>query len=122
MQNDNPHSPTAPAAPQPSGLEFIETPVFTEEWERIGLDDEALLVLQTKLLIHPDAGDLIPRSHGLRKLRIAAKGKGARGGARVIYYWIRSDTQIVLVLVYPKNELDDLTPKQLRELRALVAD
>lgn len=101
-------------------MEFIETPVFTEEWERIGKDDDALAALQSRLLIQPDAGDLIPRSGGLRKIRVAAKGKGTRGGARVIYYWRRSDDEVLLLLAYAKNEREDLTSQQLRILRELA--
>ncbi len=101
-------------------MEFIETPVFSESWEDIGKDDDALAALQTKLMIQPDAGDLIPRSGGLRKIRVAAKGKGTRGGARVIYYFHGGDAQIFLLLAYPKNERDDLTRDQLRTLRELI--
>ena len=38
---------------------------------------------------HPEAGDLIPDAGGLRKLRFGdeRRGKGKRGGLRVIYYW-----------------------------------
>lgn len=111
---DNPDPPG-----HAGGLEFIETPTFTEEWKRIGLDDEDLRALQTQLLFEPDAGDVIPAGRGLRKLRFGAKGKGKRGGCRIIYRWRERTAQIVLLLTYPKNERDDLTPKQLRILREL---
>ena len=101
---------------------FIETPIFTDDWDRIGKYDEALAELQTALMVNPEVGNPIPRSGGLRKIRVAAKGKGKRGGARVIYYWHRGDGQIFLLLTYPKNELDDLTTMQLRELRDLAAE
>lgn len=51
-----------------SRMEFIETPIFSESWEDIGKDDDALATLQTKLMIEPDAGDVIPRTGGLRKI------------------------------------------------------
>jgi len=38
----------------------------------------------TYLINRPDAGDVIPGSGGVRKLRWAAKGKGKRGGVRII--------------------------------------
>jgi hypothetical protein len=50
------------------------------------LDDEDLARVQALLLVRPDAGQIIPSSGGLRKLRVAAKGHGKRGGARMIYY------------------------------------
>ena len=99
---------------------FIETPIFRESWEDLGQDDDDLSALQTVLMINPDAGDLIQHSRGLRKIRVGAKGKGKRGGARVIYYWHKGDGQIFLLLAYPKNERDDLTHQQIAVLRNLV--
>jgi hypothetical protein len=43
-------------------------------------DDEQLADVQELLLTRPDAGKVIPKSGGLRKLRVAAKGHGKRGG------------------------------------------
>jgi hypothetical protein len=56
-----------------------------------------------------DAGDLISRSGGLRKIRVAASGRGKRGGARVIYYWVVAKDQIYMLLAYAKNAQEDLT-------------
>jgi len=71
-------------------------------------------------MAHPDVGDLIPRSGRLRKLRIALPGRGKRGGARVIYYWVTAKSQIYMLLAYVKNEQEDLTEEQLKTLRILV--
>lgn len=98
---------------------FLETPVFTR---RIGelADDEDYRRLQVRLLLDPEAGDLIAGSGGLRKVRMAVRGRGKRGGARVIYYWIGARSRIYMLLVYAKNELDDLSEDQLKTLRSLV--
>jgi len=50
----------------------------------------------------------------------ARAGRGKRGGVRAIYYWARAREILLMLLVYGKNEQDDLTPEQLRILRALV--
>jgi hypothetical protein len=63
---------------------FIETAVFTRRIAEL-LDEDDYFELQTTLLIDPEAGDLIPGTGGIRKIRIAANGHGKRGGARVIY-------------------------------------
>jgi len=67
-------------------LTFKETPLFTKLVDKYLSDDE-YAALQWALAEHPDAGDLIPRSGGLRKLRWSAEGHSKRGGYRVIYYW-----------------------------------
>ena len=64
-------------------------------------------------------GDVIQQTGGLRKIRWSAKGKGKRGGVRVIYYYVLPDSQIRLLLIYQKGKQDDLTPEQKKILRQL---
>ena len=72
------------------------------------------------LAVHPHAGDLIPGGRGLRKLRRPAKGRGKRGGARVIYYHVSSQHLILLIVAYAKNEQEDLDRRQLQIFAQLV--
>ena len=81
------------------------------------LDDEQYAALQTKLARQPDAGPLIPGSGGMRKIRWAAGGRGKRGGVRLIYYWWVARDRISMLLVYPKNEQDNLSADQVKQLR-----
>lgn len=74
------------------------------------------------LIVNPAAGPVIPGTGGLRKVRVAARSQGKRGGARVIYYWVPSREQILLLLVYAKNEQANLTPRQARILAAMVKE
>jgi hypothetical protein len=73
------------------------------------------------LIDHPDAGDVIPGAGGARKLRWAAKGKGKRGGARVIYIYVVLAANIYLLRCYAKNVRTDLTADEKRELRQIAA-
>lgn len=98
---------------------FLETPVFTRQIKDL-VDDEDCRLLQVRLIANPDAGDLIPRSGGLRKVRMGVAGRGKRGGARVIYYWVTAKSQIFMLLAYAKNVQEDLTEDQLRLMRELV--
>jgi len=98
---------------------FLETPAFTRRIKEL-VDDDQYRELQLRLLANPEAGALIPRSGGLRKIRFELPGRGKRGGARVIYYWVTASSRIYLLLAYAKNEQDDLTEEQLKTLRALV--
>ena len=63
---------------------IIETPIFTRKLKTLLLDDE-YRKLQHELVLRPEAGDIIPGSGGVRKIRWAGSGRGKRGGVRVIY-------------------------------------
>jgi hypothetical protein len=98
---------------------FFETSVFTRRVTDLLSDDE-YAELQQVLVANPSAGDVIPGSGGLRKLRWGAQGRGKRGGVRVIYYHLASRDQFYMLLIYGKNEQDDLSPEQLRRLKRAV--
>jgi len=100
-------------------MEIIETSVFTRKIKEL-LSDEEYGELQFALVQYPDLGNVIPQSGGIRKVRWAGSGRGKRGGIRVIYYWQVSEHQIYMLLAYAKNEVDNLTPSQLKTLRKLV--
>jgi mRNA-degrading endonuclease RelE of RelBE toxin-antitoxin system len=100
-------------------MQFIETSIFTRQVTTL-LTDNEYGQLQVALSVHPDAGAIIPRSGGLRKIRWSMTGRGKRGGIRVIYYWVTKDDQILMLFMYPKNVQDDLAPQQLKILREIV--
>ena len=99
---------------------LVETSVFTRLIREL-LSDEMYRRLQVYLVINPEAGDVIPGGGGLRKLRWREKGKGKRGGLRVIYYRIDSG-RLYLLYVYRKSDQKDLTKAQIRELRHVIAE
>lgn len=100
---------------------IIETSIFTHQVQEL-LADEEYRRLQTALVLHPDLGAVIPGSGGLRKMRWSAKGHGKRGGVRAIYYWVISQDKILMLLLYAKNEMEDLTPDQLKTLRKIIEE
>jgi mRNA-degrading endonuclease RelE of RelBE toxin-antitoxin system len=100
-------------------MEFLETPVFTKQALDLFSDDE-YRELQAHLVQHPDAGAVIQESGGLRKVRWAVKGRGKRGGVRVIYYWIGAKDLVYMIYAYPKTKQTDLSPDQLKMLRTAV--
>jgi hypothetical protein len=69
------------------------------------------------LLAKSNKGDVIQGAGGLRKVRVAAKGKGKRGGARVIYYHFDEYNRFYLLTIYVKNETTDLTRAQKNQLK-----
>ena len=102
-------------------LSFRETSLFTRVTEK--LTDDEYLELQSVLILQPELGDLIPHSGGLRKLRWVEprRGKGKRGGVRVIYYWYAPQELIYFLLLYSKGEQDDLSAAENKLLRQLIA-
>jgi hypothetical protein len=97
-----------------------ETPTFTKQAEAL-FDEEEKQELITFLSQNPLAGDVIVGTGGVRKLRFAASGRGKRGGARVIYYYLDEAMPLYALLVYPKNAKTDLTQDDKRAVTALVA-
>ena len=97
-------------------LTFVELPVFSKA-RAVYLDDDEFAAMQSYLIEHPNAGDVIPGSSGCRKLRWTAEGRGKRGGLRVIYFARLANGQIVLVTLYAKNVVENIKPATLRALK-----
>jgi hypothetical protein len=97
---------------------FVELPPF-ERLREVYFDDESFKGLQNELMENPEAGDVIQGTGGLRKVRYAdeRRGKGKRGGLRVIYFWKDADDQFWLFTVYDKDEANDLTSDQRKALK-----
>jgi hypothetical protein len=100
---------------------FIETSLFTKLALQHLTDDE-YAALQAALMRHPDTGDLVPGSGGVRKLRWAGSGRGKRGGLRIIYYWRSRAGQIWLLTLYAKNERSTIPPHILRAIAEEISD
>ena len=100
---------------------FVELPPF-ERNRQDYLNDESFHEFQKVLMQNPEAGDVIEGTGGLRKIRYTdeKRGKGKRGGLRVIYYWWLSGQQFWLFTLFNKNEMDDLTPMQRKILKDLL--
>lgn len=94
---------------------FIETSLFTKLVQDY-LSDEEYAGLQHFLGGYPDAGAIIPRSGGVRKLRWTFKGRGKRGGIRVIYYWKKSEQEVWMLTLYSKREKENIAPHILRKI------
>jgi len=97
-------------------LTVIETDEFLA-WYRQVWSDEERDAFVNWIAKRPEAGNVIPHTGGLRKVRFARQGMGKQGGARVIYYLCKPDGQIVLLLVYAKAKYDNLRPEFLRKLK-----
>ena len=100
---------------------FVELPPF-ERYRSSYLDDVAYGELQNTLMANPWAGDLISGTGGLRKLRWLdnRRGKGKRGGMRVIYFFWNGHDQFWLFTLYDKDEMNDLSSEQRAQLKQMI--
>jgi hypothetical protein len=103
-------------------LTLIQLPAFAAKWARFKLTDEDLQALEVLLLADPDAGDVIPGTGGLRKLRFAPPSwhVGKRGASRVIYAFIAVSSEAYLFTLYGKSERDDITTDEKKFFRQVL--
>lgn len=94
---------------------LLETPDFTKKIVKL-MDDDEYADFQMTLVANPQAGNLIRGGGGLRKIRWKLKGRGKRGGVRIIYYFALKNDSILLLDIYSKKEKTDLTRSELKEL------
>lgn len=94
----------------------IETPVFARYAQAVW-DDEERETFVDWIASHPEAGDVIQATGGLRKVRWSRPGMGKRGGSRVIYFLRTEQGEIVLLIVYAKAKFDNLSASFLKRLK-----
>jgi hypothetical protein len=101
-------------------MEFVELPSFTKAVQEEKAEEQ-LQKLQNELIANPEKGDLIRNTGGFRKVRMPLPGMGKSGGARVIYYYLVDDSQILLAMLYKKTDRDTLSHDQEVALKGLAA-
>ena len=100
-------------------ITVVETQQFMKKSESL-LDSEERQALIEYVAQNPEAGDIIPRTGGVRKLRVAGKGRGKSGGHRVIYYYYNAKNPVLLFTIYGKNEKANLTDAEEKALYKLI--
>jgi hypothetical protein len=94
----------------------IETPTFSKLWPDYWDEDERGEFVAW-LVANPEAGDVIPRSGGCRKVRWARAGMGKRGGVRVIHFNRLANGVIYLLLIYGKGAVENVDGRILKQIR-----
>jgi hypothetical protein len=97
-----------------------ETVVFMRQAADLWSEDERLVFVDF-IARNPEAGDVIPGTGGVRKIRWRREGSGKRGGVRVIYFYYGSNLPLYLLMIYAKAMQEDLSPEAKRAVTALVA-
>ncbi|MDP2065066.1 MAG: transcriptional regulator [Burkholderiaceae bacterium] len=102
-------------------LTIVETPLFQSLWPDYWGEEErgefAVWLAHT-----PEAGDVVPGSGGVRKVRWTRKGAGKRGGVRVVYFNRLANGEIWLLLIYAKSARDNVPAHVLKRLKQEIED
>jgi hypothetical protein len=101
-------------------ITVAETPLFVRQAEQVWTDAEREEFVDF-IAGNPEAGDLIPETGGVRKVRWSKAGSGKRGGVRVIYFHHDANQPLYLLLVYAKARREDLLADEKRTMRKLAA-
>ena len=99
---------------------FVELPPFRRYIDSLPEGADLLKEIQSSLLENPEAGDVIMGTGGLRKMRHGGKGRGKSGGYRVTYLHRPGVERIYLIVLYSKNEQEDLSSEEKKILKKLV--
>ena len=100
-------------------MTVIETARFLKDLKPM-MSDSAREELVAYLGANPEAGEIIPETGGVRKIRWALAGRGKRGGARVIYYYHDERLPVFLLAAYGKYEKANLTMADRNAMKRLI--
>jgi hypothetical protein len=101
-------------------ITVAETALFARQAEDVW-DDAEREAFVNFIARNPEAGDVVPETGGVRKIRWSRGGSGKRGGARVVYFYHDADRPLYLLMVYAKARQENLTPDEKRSVQKLAA-
>ena len=94
----------------------VETPTYLAIASKLFSEEERADIV-AMLAADPECGDLIRGTGGFRKVRVARKGMGKSGGARVVYIWRNQRFPVFLITVFAKNQKENLSMAERNTLR-----
>jgi len=104
---------------QSAPVAVVETPEFLAATRKL-MDEDERAALVDFLANNPVAGDLIPGTGGVRKLRWGLEGRGKRGGARVIHFYHNDTLPLFIVSIFAKNQKADLTAAERNDFKRMT--
>lgn len=99
----------------------IETPLFQRLADDYWTEEERSSFVSF-IAAHPEAGEVVPGSGGVRKVRWGIAGRGKRGGVRVIYFNRLSSGEIWLLVLYAKARAENIPAHVLRQIKEEIED
>ena len=101
---------------------FIQTPIFSNSLDKKEAG-HVLEEIEEKILKNPECGDIVQGCGGVRKLRVKdpKRGKGTRGGLRILFLDLPHKGRVYLVYLYGKDETEDINQEEKRQIREIAA-
>jgi hypothetical protein len=103
----------------------MHTVVETEAYQRsaiaAGVSEAERLEISNYISANPAAGDMMQGTGGARKVRFAGRGKGKRGGYRVITYYAAEDVPVFLLDLFAKGDVVNITKAERNQLKEILA-
>lgn len=99
----------------------IETESYLRAAKDAGMAEDEKAAAVDLVASNPDAGDVMQGTGGVRKARLAGRGKGKSGGYRIVWYFGGGDIPVFLLTVFGKGEKANLTQGERNALRSLTA-
>ncbi len=103
-------------------MRIVRTNRYLKDMKRIGASATDMDGLEHFIAANPTAGDVIRGLGGIRKIRFGIGSRGKGGGGRAVYFLLLSDGVAVMLLAYAKNEQDDLSPAQRKEILRILKE
>lgn len=105
-------------------LNFVQLPAFVRRWKSLGLSDDDLRGLEMAIIMDPMRPPQFQGAKGVRKIRFSPVGwdTGKSGGLRIAYAFFPEFGLVVLITVYAKPEIENLSPQQLKQITVLIEE
>lgn len=99
---------------------FVQTHEFSRHWDSLGFEDEELRNLEMQIMENPKRWPVVRGTGKLRKMRFAFPNRSKRNSVRVCYVDFDVYCVIFLITVYPKNEKDNLSDEECKEIKKFI--
>lgn len=98
----------------------VETPQFLRDAATLGMSDAERRNVVDLVAVSPKQGVEVQGSGGVRKIRIAGRGKGKSGGYRVIAAYFGADIPVYLLAVLSKGDRANFSDAEIAGFKALT--
>ena len=100
--------------------EVIETPDYFRDAKAAGMSDAEMWRAVMQYAAKPDLGEEVKGSGGVRKGRLAGKGKGKSGGYRIMAVYVGPMVPVYLIGVLSKGDRENFTDAEVKDFKKMT--